>query len=352
MEGRQHIAKAFNCRIIDVFGKRIITWFTFHDTQFVYRDIEKEYTMKKILPVMILLCAILAVVYAPVISAYPGGIGSSDQAYCGEGCHNVMSTAAIEMHASDTDLLPGDIVTVTVNVSGGEADGTPLGVMLIVSLSPAESLPSAKGWTIISDPSGSTALNYYEVPSFTSQISLTWTLETPSAEGIYTLYARVMHGNGGAYAKNSVTGIAFIVGTQGNQTVPSVIINSPADGEKILGVITIAASIISTETIQYAILKVDDVVRGNLTSAPFVWELDTNTLEDGTHTINITAIDSNGGIGHKQITIDVWNKEKAAIMTNWVATIFAGTIAIVSIVGILVVVVLLLRKKIIEGKVR
>lgn len=308
--------------------------------------------MKKLLLIAFLLWAILMAIIAPVISAYPGGIGNSDQGYCGESCHSVTSIATIDMHASDTNPSPGEIITVTVNVSGGEASNTPLGVMLISSLTPADSLPSAKGWTIVSDPSGSTAFNYHEVSSYSNQISLTWTLLAPSIEGVYTLYAREMHGNGNSYSKDFTTGIVFTVGSQGSQTVPTVIINSPINGEKVLGTITIAANIVSTEAIQYAVLRIDGVVKGNLTVAPFTWNLDTATLQDGIHTINITAVDSNGGIGYKEVTIDAWNEGRAATMTNWIATILAGTIAIVSIVGVLIVVVLLLRKRIIEGKVR
>lgn len=270
---------------------------------------------------------------------------------CSNSCHNKDSSSTVSMSASDTSLTLGETVTVTVTVSGGQG-GNLLGVMLVTTLSPVpDSIPTAKGWVITSDPGGSTAgYNYYEDTGYTGSGAYTWTLTAPQTSEIYQLYARAMHGGDGqAFAQDDATGISFVVGTTGVPTGPVVAIISPTAGETVDGVITVTASIPSTEPIAYAILSIDGVERENKTATPFSWTVDTELLADGDHVINVTAVDSVGNVGFKEISFSIDNARANTLLLNWVWTMAAGSIAIIAVVSVLMVVALMIRRRVMRG---
>lgn len=308
--------------------------------------------MRRLPFMLVLACAlVLGIVGAPALTAYQGGIGSSTEEYdCGNSCHTKASTATVSMTASDITLTPGQSVTVTVTVSGGQA-GSILGVMLVTTLSPVpESIPAAEGWTITVDPSGTTAYNYYETTTYAGSGTYSWTLTAPQTEDVYQLYARVMHGGAGqAYAVDDLMGISLVVGATGTPTGPIVSIISPTEDETVDGIITVTASIPSGEPLSYALLSIDGIARENKSGAPFSWIVDTETLSDGEHVINITAVDILGRAGYKEITITVDNARANALLLNWVWTMAAGSIAIIAIVSASIVVALLIRRKVMGG---
>jgi hypothetical protein len=83
----------------------------------------------------------------------------------------------------------------------------------VSAMTSSNSLPSNDGWTIVSDPTGSTAFNYYEDDQYSGSLTATWTLTAPSINGTYKLYAREVHGNGETYTNRFVSGISFTVGS-------------------------------------------------------------------------------------------------------------------------------------------
>lgn len=289
--------------------------------------------------------AVLLVV-SPLLSARQGGVPSSTQEYdCGGSCHNVLSSATISMTASNLTPSPGQSLTVTVNVNGGQS-GNLLGVMVVSSLSPVQaSVPTSAGWGISSDPSGSTQFNYYEIPNYASQTSMTWTLIAPSQEGTYTLYARAMHGGGAEYAKDYVSGLSFTVGNVATPGFPDVIITSPTSGSEVKGTITVNANIPSDNPIAFASLKIDGNEIGNKSIAPFAWNIDTQAYADGNHVINITAVDTIGRAGYKQVTVTVDNAAVNTELLAWVWTMAAGTIAIVAWTAVMIVIALMIRRR-------
>ena len=300
---------------------------------------------------LFVLALVLIIVGSPVLSARQGGVGSSTEEYdCGSSCHNKASTATVSMSASDTTLTPGQAVTVTVAVSGGQS-GNILGVMLVTTLSPVpESIPAAKGWTINADPSGTTAYNYYEVTNYAGSGTYSWSLTAPEVDDAYQLFARVMHGGGDqAFAVDDVVGVSIAVGSTGTPVGPIVSIISPTSGETVDGVVTITASIPSSEPLVYALLSIDGVAKENKSGAPFSWTLNTETLADGEHVINITAVDTLGKVGYKELTITIDNARANTLLLNWVWTMAAGSIAIIAIVSVSIVVALLIRRKIMRG---
>jgi hypothetical protein len=130
----------------------------------------------------------------------------------GSSCHGDLSAATISMSASKLNPQTNEQITVSVTVSGSEASGTELGIMLYkTQTGTATDLPSDDGWVLVSDPSGSTQFWYYEWASVTGGISGTWTLNAPPTGGTYYIYARDHHGSGGKYYADDTTGLTFTV---------------------------------------------------------------------------------------------------------------------------------------------
>lgn len=307
--------------------------------------------LRRTISLFLLMSALIAgVIAAPAMTATRDGVGSSFLEYdCGGSCHEKVSTSVVTLIASNTTVAPGASLTVTATVTGGQAESI-LGVMLVTTLSPVpESLPSAKGWGITSDPSGSSKYNYYEITDYSGSRAFTWTLTAPQTEDAYLLFARVMHGGGNqAFAIDS-TELSIIVGTTGTPTGPLVSIISPSMGQTVDGTITVAASIPSSVPIAYAVLRVDGYERENKTEGPFSWTLNTQLLADGEHVINITAVDTDGQVGYKQIAFTVDNARANTLILNWVWTMAAGSIAIIAAVSLAMVVALLIRRRVMGG---
>ena len=296
-----------------------------------------------------MLACFVIISITPGLYAYPGGYeDAADVQYgCGDGCHETVSMSTISMNASKTGLTPGETVSVTVTVEGAEADGAPLGVMILSSLNPTGSLPSDAGWVIIADPLGSTH-NYVQVEDYQGSVSLTWSLQAPSTEGTYALYAQELHGDGSRYVNDFSAGLMFAVGEVEIPVsgVPVVTISSPTSGTNLSGRITVVASVMSPAPIEYTILRVDCLVVDNKSAAPFSWEIDTERYSDGFHVINITAVDEDGGKGYKEVIISVNNAEKKEEMFAWITTMVVGSIAIVAAMGVLVVIALVIRRRV------
>ena len=298
---------------------------------------------------LVLLALTAAVVIAlPGINGFNGGVGDSNQQYgCSTGCHTVQSSSTISLSASATEVAPSASVTVTVTVTGGEASSTPLGVQIVSALTKSSSLPSDAGWTITADPSGSTAFNYHEDLSYTGSVTMTWTLTAPSTPGVYTLYAREVHGNGERYQRDSA-GTVFVVGT----ITPgefAVLITSPTASSEVSGTINVAATIVPETDISYAILSVDGNSVDNKSSAPFTWALDTTQYSDGAHVIKVTAANSTGGIAEKEIAITINNAAAGETVLSWVWTMAAGSLLIVALLAMFMVVALMIRRRVTGG---
>ncbi len=298
--------------------------------------------------------AIAAVVLLPALEANPGGRGSGEFEYdCGGSCHTVVSPAVIGMSSPSSTVAPGTTVTVTVSVSVSGVTG-PMGVMIVSSLSPVpESIPSAAGWSITSDPSGVTSYNYYESATFSGTGSYQWTLTAPATDGVYPLYSRIMHGiddGSDAYAGDYSAGLSFIVGNIGPSTVPNVIITSPVGEDPVSGAISVSATIFSEKDLDYAVLRIDAAVVESISIAPFVWSLDTTRYADGEHVLNITAVDVDGVTGYKELTITVDNSSEKELLLGWMYTMAAGSIALVAWMGVLIVLALSIRKKVMDSR--
>ncbi len=190
------------------------------------------HTRKKTITLFVFL-SIITILFSIGVVGYDGGNGSSNKEYnCGDSCHKSESSSTISMTASNLTLNPGEIVNVTVTITGSEVDDSHQGVFLTKSKGESNSKPSVDGWVIISDPSGSTTYNYYEEDSITGGVVWTWTLQAPTAEGTYHLYAREHHGGGSRYYKEVSEDLTFTVVSGGGQQnqLPTCDISDPSAG--------------------------------------------------------------------------------------------------------------------------
>lgn len=252
------------------------------------------------------------------------------------------------MWASAEHLAPGAEVEVVVNVSGGQAVDI-MGVMIVSVTSPVPaSIPTVDGWVIKSDPEGTT-FNYYENTTYNGALSAHWRLSAPEIPGTYSLFTRIMHGGGAAYAEDYSAGLAFLVGNL-STTGPTVLITAPVNGTTVKGVVPVDATVISAAPVRYVVLKLDGVEIANKSSGPFTWSMESTIYKDGVHTLNVTAVDVNGKAGYQQIEVTISNSALNSALISWVWTMAAGTVAILAWVGVLIVIALMIRKKVIEGR--
>lgn len=297
--------------------------------------------------VVFALVSVVAMAFAPTGLAYTGGVETANLRYdCGGSCHTTPSASTVEMWASCLYPEPDEVVTVCVNVTGAEAIGGRLGVMLVASMDPDRSMPSADNWTIISDPSGITSFNYYQIEIYTGEASLEWVLRAPSTTGMHILYAREMHGTGGLYSNDYAAGIVFTIGeTTEHECTPSVFVTSPTGGDKVYGDVTVCANIQSTQQLRYCLLKIDGQLVENVTDGPYAWTIDTTSMEDGTHVVNVTAVDADGHTGSFEFVIEVNNEGEHALFISWIATMASGSLLLAAVSGLAIMGALYYRSR-------
>ena len=294
--------------------------------------------MRRLLALFALVALVMgAVVITPTSDAFKGGAGSGTQQYdCGSSCHVTLGGATVTMSASSLNLTRGESVFVTVTVSGSNS-GPILGVMLVSLLDPVPaSVPTAAGWTITTDPSGSGTNNYYEMTNYAGEASLQWTLTAPQTDGTYNLYARVHHGGGAeSQYENFDLGLSFVVGADTIPGAPSIVITSPLDGASVQNTMVVDATITGSSAIAYALLTIDNVLVDNKSASPFRWDIDTLNYTNGVHILNVTAYDVDGRSGYREISFVVNNIAEKREIPAWVWIAVGG--AAVAVAGIVAV---------------
>ena len=289
--------------------------------------------MRRLLALLALVALVMgAVVITPTSDAFKGGAGSGTQQYdCGSSCHVTLGGATVTMSASSLNLTRGESVFVTVTVSGSNS-GPILGVMLVSLLDPVPaSVPTAAGWTITTDPSGSGTNNYYEMTNYAGEASLQWTLTAPQTDGTYNLYARVHHGGGAeSQYENFDLGLSFVVGAGTIPGAPSIVITSPLDGATVQNTMVVDATITGSSAIAYALLTIDNVLVDNKSASPFRWDIDTLNYTNGVHTLNVTAYDVDGRSGYREISFVVNNIAEKREIPAWVWIAVGGAAAAVA----------------------
>mgnify|MGYP000052315398 CR=1 FL=1 len=99
--------------------------------------------------------------------------------------------------------------------------------------------------------------------------------------------------------------------TGGTYTVvdppPTVNITSPANNQVVSGTITVTATASDDLAVTKVEFRVDNVLKSTDTSSPYTYGLDTTTLTNTTHTVQVRAYDANSSVNHS-ITISVDNQ--------------------------------------------
>jgi large repetitive protein len=138
-----------------------------------------------------------------------------------------------------------------------------------------------------------------------------WTLNTKSySKGAHTLNLTATDNSARkGYAQISVT---F------NNDPPVVSFSSPASGAVVSGTMSVSATSTTyagrtTASVQ---LRIDSGSIGTLTASPYTWSINTNTLSNGAHTLNVTSTDSLGYVGYAQRSITVNNPAPVVSITS------------------------------------
>ncbi len=303
-------------------------------------------------PLLIVLAALslLAIMLVSPVYGWAGGGGNNNYQYGDCSCHNVISSASLDMTASSNELAAGDEVTVTVTVSGGTEANNPLGVMLLSKLgSNSGTTPKDDGWKILSDTWGENH-NYNEIPNYQGSATFTWTLKAPEKEGTYSLFAKLESSSGSSYfTKDFSAGLGFTVGKKGTDSsgdsdsscngstdsLAKISVMSPTQGAMVDGNMTVKANIDSScgETIALAELSIDGATVAAKTSSPYSWTIDTSALNDGMHLINVTAVTSAGQVSAKELMVTVVHASSEYInKAAWTPT----DIMFITVIGVFV----------------
>jgi hypothetical protein len=278
---------------------------------------------RKTLLALLALILVISVMAIPVVSK-SNFSGNQQYGYC-DSCHSAQSTMTLTMQSSPSTanaIAPGATVTVWVNASGSMSGATQVGALIASTTSTSNSLPSNGGWTITSDPSGSaTSYNYYKFTPYSSSHSFKWVLTAPQTTGTHSLYGRIMHSGSQEYYKN-VGPLTFNVQSV-PVNAPQVTITSPLNGATVSGsiIVTGMATAATGATIASVVLNIDGAQRGTTTSITFSFVVDTTTLLNGAHTIQVVATDNGARTGSQSITVTASN----VVPTNPIVLISSPT---------------------------
>lgn len=276
----------------------------------------------------------ITILFSTGVVGYDGGNGSSNQEYnCGDSCHKTESSSTISMTASNLTLNPGEIVNVTVTITGSEVDDSHQGIFLTKSKDASNSKLSVDGWVIISDPSGTTTYNYYEEDSITDGVVWTWTLQAPTAEGAYQLYAREHHGGGSRYYKEVSEGLTFTVVSGGDQQnqLPTCDISDPSSGATVVDTVTVAGTASDPDgNVEKVEIRIDDGTWTQLDgTTSWTYEWNTTGLSDGSHTIFARSFDGTSYSLESRVKVTVGESSQFVLEDMVLYLIILGIIIVV-----------------------
>ncbi|MGD1061099.1 MAG: ABC transporter substrate-binding protein [Methanomassiliicoccales archaeon] len=107
-------------------------------------------------------------------------------------------------------------------------------------------------------------------------------------------------------AAGGLGALVFFTPTPEDKSI-SVSFVHPADGSTVSGTMHVSANISSKSQVKYANLSLDGHQVGNLTSTPYNWTVDTVDIQEGQHTLSITAGNDAGTVKSAQISVTINN---------------------------------------------
>jgi hypothetical protein len=89
----------------------------------------------------------------------------------------------------------------------------------------------------------------------------------------------------------------------GDDQPPTVTLTAPAAETTLSGVVSVRADASDDVGVVKVTFAVDGTVRATRTAAPYSWDLDTTTLSNGSHTLQVSAYDAAGNVGRVSVTV-------------------------------------------------
>jgi hypothetical protein len=120
------------------------------------------------------------------------------------------------------------------------------------------------------------------------------------SEGTHILNVSALGANG-IFANRSLT-----INISNPSPLVSVV-GVPADGTPASGAIDLVANVTAPYPLLYVNFTVDGLESGNTSSAPYAISLDTTNLENGAHTLNVTAVGAGGKSTTTSFALRVFN---------------------------------------------
>ncbi len=93
----------------------------------------------------------------------------------------------------------------------------------------------------------------------------------------------------------------------GDHQTPTVTLSTPAPGATLTGTVTITATATDNVGVVRVVFDVDGTQRAVSTAGPYQWTLDTTTLSNATHSIEVLAYDDAGNVGQAEVIVTVYN---------------------------------------------
>lgn len=124
----------------------------------------------------------------------------------------------------------------------------------------------------------------------------------------------------GSRAASGITGGGTTPTPTGDTTPPTVSISSPANGATVANTTQITANATDNSG---SIKKLDLFLDGSttvsqtITTSPYVFNLDTKTLTNGSHTITVKAYDNANNVGSTSVSVNVSNASCVAVPTTY-----------------------------------
>jgi hypothetical protein len=148
------------------------------------------------------------------------------------------------------------------------------------------------------------------------------------AEGRHILNVSAL-GTNGVFANRSLT-----INISNPAPLVSVI-GMPTDGTPASGAIDLVANVTAPYPLLYVNLTVDGMESGNTTSAPYIMTLDTTNLQNGEHTLNVTAVGTGGKSATTTFALRVFNAPPPIkIELSSIDLLVLYTLIIISALGI------------------
>jgi hypothetical protein len=119
-------------------------------------------------------------------------------------------------------------------------------------------------------------------------------------------------GDAGVARPASYTGgVSFddfsVTDATGNNVPPSVTLTAPAAGATLTGIVPVQATAMDSVGVTKVEFYLDNVLRAVSLTAPYVWNFDSSSASNGTHTLSAWAYDAAGNIGRTSISVTTQN---------------------------------------------